>query len=90
MNLKFNPLETILKEWDDFTCKQILVLNASCPKRGEESRKFPLPGIQLFAILFSYNIFKQFFNISATQNKNCPFLTKDLNILSFHSLFLSG
>jgi len=50
--------------------------------------------MQLFEILFSYNIFKQFFSILATQNqnhnKNWPFLTKDMDFLSFHSLALSG
>jgi len=48
----------------------------------------------LFEILFSYAIFKQLFNILATQNKNhiqnWPFLTKDINFLSFHSLALTG
>jgi hypothetical protein len=48
----------------------------------------------LFEILFSYTIFKQFFNILATQNQNhnqnWPFLTKDMNYFSFHSLALSG
>jgi len=51
------------------------------PEKGWGSWKFFL--MQLFAILFSYTIFKQFFNILATQNQNCnqnwPFLTKDMN-----------
>jgi len=50
--------------------------------------------IQLFEMHFSYTIFKQFCNNLATQNKNhnqnWPFLTKDMNYLSFHSLALSG
>jgi len=50
--------------------------------------------MQLFEILFSYTIFKQFFNILATQNQNhnqnWPFLTRDKNYLSFHSLALTG
>jgi len=50
--------------------------------------------MQLIEILFSYTIFKQFFNISAAQNQNhnpnWPFLAKDMNYLSFHSLDLSG
>jgi len=50
--------------------------------------------MQLFEILFSYTIFKQFINILATQNQNhnqnWPFLTKDKNFLSFHSLAHSG
>ncbi len=41
--------------------------------------------MQLFAILFSYTILKQFFNILATQNKNYnqnwTFLTKDMILL---------
>ncbi len=36
---------------------------AASLKRGEESSKFPVA-------IFSYTIFKQFFNISAAQNKN--------------------
>jgi hypothetical protein len=52
------------------------------------------PFLKLLKILFSYTIFKQFFNILATQNQNhCqnwPFLTKDMNYLSFYSLDLSG
>ena len=36
-------------------------------KRGEESSKFP---VAIFVHLFSYTIFKQFFNISTAQNKN--------------------
>jgi hypothetical protein len=40
---------------------------AASLKRGKESRKIP---VALFVPLFSYTIFKQFFNISAAQNKN--------------------
>jgi len=44
--------------------------------------------MQLFAILFSYTILKQFFNILATQNKNYnqnwPFLTLDMNFQVFN------
>jgi hypothetical protein len=36
-------------------------------KRGEESSKFLM---LIFALLFSYTIFKQLCNIMATQNKN--------------------
>jgi len=50
--------------------------------------------MKLFKILFSYTIFEPFFNILATQNQNhsqnWPFLTKDMNYLSFQSLALSG
>jgi hypothetical protein len=50
--------------------------------------------MQLFEILFSHTIFKQFFNILATQNtnynQNWPCLTKDMDFFSFHSLALSG
>jgi len=50
--------------------------------------------MQLFEILFSYTIFKQFFNILAAQNQNhiqkAPFLTKDMNYLNFYSLDLTG
>jgi len=58
-------------------------------EKDEESSK-------LFEILFSYSIFKQFFNILplGTKNKNKilnrPFMTKDMNFLNFHSLALSG
>jgi len=49
--------------------------------------------MQLFEILFTYIIFKQFFNILATQNQNNTqnrlFLTKDMNFLSFHSFILN-
>jgi len=48
--------------------------------------------MQLFELLFSCTIFKQFINILATpnqnHNKNWPILTKDMNYLSFHSLAL--
>jgi len=40
---------------------------AASLKRGEESSKFP---VAIFLPLLSYTIFKQFFNISAAQNKN--------------------
>jgi len=40
---------------------------AASLKRGEESSKFP---VAIFCTPFSYTIFKQFFKISATQNKN--------------------
>jgi len=47
--------------------------------------------MQLFEIIF---IFKQLFNILATQNQNhdqnWPFLTKDMIFLSFHYLAISG
>jgi len=50
--------------------------------------------MQLYEILISYTIFKQFFNILATQNQNhnqnWSFLTKDMIFLSFYSLALSG
>jgi len=50
--------------------------------------------MQLFEILFSYTILKQLFNILSTQNQNhnqnWPFLTKDMNYLSFDSLALTG
>jgi len=50
--------------------------------------------MQLFEILFSYTICKQFFDILATKNinyyQNWPFLAKDMNYFSFHSLALSG
>jgi len=43
--------------------------------------------MQLFAIVFHYTIFKQFFNILTIQNKNynqnCPFLTTDMNFQVF-------
>jgi hypothetical protein len=41
-------------------------------KRGEESSKFPIANflLQIFALLFSYFIFKQLCSIMATQNKN--------------------
>jgi hypothetical protein len=50
--------------------------------------------MQLFEILYSYTFFKQFLNILATQKQNhtqnWPFLTKDINYLSFHSFDLTG
>jgi len=50
--------------------------------------------MKLFEILLSYTIFKQSSNILATQkqnhNQNWPFLTKDINYLSFHSFALTG
>ena len=53
---------------------------AASLKRGEESNKFP---VAIFVPLFSYTIFKQFFNILAVQNKNyflkSSLLTKDIN-----------
>jgi len=59
---------------------------AACLKRGEESTNFLFA---LFAILFSYTIFEQLFNILGTQNKNYkrnwPFLVKDMDFLSFYS-----
>jgi hypothetical protein len=76
-------------QWEDFTCKQILVLLAWKGVRKEAN--FPM---QLFAILFSSTIFLQFFNILGTESKNkiwkWPFLTKDMNFLNLHSLALSG
>jgi len=46
-------------------------------------RKLEISLMQLFEILFTYIILKQFFNILATQNQNhyqnWQFLTKDVN-----------
>jgi len=50
--------------------------------------------MQLFEILFSYTIFKQFFNILATQNQNhnqnWPFLAKVFNLWLFQAKMLAG
>jgi len=69
-----------MNQLEDFTCKQILVLLAW---KG----KSQIYLLQLFAILFSFTIFKQFFNILGTKkNWNRPFLTKDIIFFNFHSL----
>jgi len=45
-------------------------------------------------MIFSYTIFKEFFNILVTEsknkNKNQTFLTKDMNLKKDQSLALSG
>jgi hypothetical protein len=61
---------------------------AACLKRGEEVKNFPL--CKFLKYFFPYTILKHFLFILDTQkqnhNQNCPFLIKDTNYLSFHSL----
>ncbi len=80
-----------LTERDDYFCVNFdhfqmgryqrgVHFGAASLKKGEESSKFPFA---IFCPIFSYTIFKQFFNISAAQNKNyfkkSSFLTKVIN-----------